>query len=357
MFALPGPAAARVRNFGLNLTDRSALVKNLLIAPRDRLNPDLRESTPMLRKLAVSLALACAVTAAHANEEAIRKAVGDARRRGQGRGRAKTGILGLYEVRAHDRGGPRIIYTDEAASYFFLGNIIDNKTQTDLTEARMSKLNAIRFADLPLAQAFKIVRGKGTRQLAYFSDPRCPYCRRFDQELTKVDDVTVHVFLIPIISPESAAVSKAVWCAPDRAKAWLDLMLNDVAPPAPKANCDAPLEKNLAFSRKHRINGTPTLIFADGQTRRRHDSRGRAVEDARRSEPEVTARRSSLAAPASPSAAAPTSRPAGASGRRAHRPLGPSPRRNRRAPRRGSRRPCPARSSGARAARSIRTRR
>jgi ubiquinone biosynthesis UbiH/UbiF/VisC/COQ6 family hydroxylase len=32
LFALPGPAAARMRNLGLNLTDRSALVKNLLIA-------------------------------------------------------------------------------------------------------------------------------------------------------------------------------------------------------------------------------------------------------------------------------------------------------------------------------------
>jgi ubiquinone biosynthesis UbiH/UbiF/VisC/COQ6 family hydroxylase len=32
LFALPGAAAARVRNIGLNLTDRAALVKNLLIA-------------------------------------------------------------------------------------------------------------------------------------------------------------------------------------------------------------------------------------------------------------------------------------------------------------------------------------
>ena len=150
-------------------------------------------------------------------------------------------------------------------TYFFIGNIYDNKTQTDLTDARMRKLNAIRFADLPLAQSFKIVRGKGTRQLAYFADPRCSYCRRFDQELAKIDDVTVHVFMIPIIAPDSAAISKAVWCAPDRAKAWMDLMLNGVEPAAAKAGCEAPLEKNVALSRKYRINGTPTLVFADGQ--------------------------------------------------------------------------------------------
>jgi thiol:disulfide interchange protein DsbC len=220
----------------------------------------------MLRKLAAALALACAVTAAHANEEAVRKGVatllGDQVKID---GITKTGFLGLYEVRIATEEGTRIVYTDEAASYFFIGNIYDNKTQTDITESRLRRLNAIRFADLPLAQAFKVVRGKGSRQLVYFSDPRCPYCRRLDQELAKVDDVTVHVFLIPIIAPDSAAVSKAVWCAPDRGKAWLELMLNEVEPPAPKANCDTPLEKNLALSRKYRINGTPTMVFPDGQ--------------------------------------------------------------------------------------------
>jgi thiol:disulfide interchange protein DsbC len=220
----------------------------------------------MLRTLAVAFALACAVTAAHADEDAIRKAVAEMLgSEVKVEGVTKTDILGLYEVRLATEEGTRIVYTDEAAGYFFIGNIFDNKTQTDLTEARMRKLNAIRFADLPLAQAFKIVRGKGSRQLAYFTDPRCPYCKRLDKELAKVDDVTVHVFMIPIISPESPALTKAVWCAPDRSKAWLDLMLNEVAPPAPKANCETPIERNLGLSRKYRINGTPTLVFADGQ--------------------------------------------------------------------------------------------
>ena len=220
----------------------------------------------MLRKLAAALALACAAAAAHADEEAIRKGVTEMLgSEVKVEGITKTDVLGLYEVRLLTDEGVRIVYTDEAASFFFIGNIIDTKTQADITEGRLRKLNAIRVADLPLAQAFKLVRGKGTRQLVYFSDPRCPYCRRLDQELQKLDDVTVHVFLLPIIAPDSAAVSKAVWCAPDRGKAWLDLMLNKVEPPAPKANCETPIEKNLALSRKYRINGTPTLVFPDGQ--------------------------------------------------------------------------------------------
>jgi thiol:disulfide interchange protein DsbC len=218
----------------------------------------------MIRKL-VWCALLGLAAVAQADEAAIRKAAEALLAEGaRVEGVSKAGFLGLYEVRLSTPEGARILYTDEDGTYFFIGTVVDAKTQSDLTEARLRKLNSVAFTDLPLAQAFRIVRGKGTRQLAYFSDPRCPYCRKFDQELTQVDDVTVHVFMIPIIAPDSAAISKAVWCSPDRSKAWLDLMLRGVQPTA-KATCDTPIEKNLALGRKYGINGTPTLIFADGQ--------------------------------------------------------------------------------------------
>jgi thiol:disulfide interchange protein DsbC len=218
----------------------------------------------MIRKLVLVLLLGAAA-AAQADEAAIRKAAEALLAEGaKVEAITKAGFLGLYEVRLSTPEGARILYTDEHGTHFFAGSVIEAKTGTDLTEARLRKLNAIKFADLPLAQAFKIVRGNGSRQLAYFSDPRCPWCRRLDQELTKVDDLTVHVFMIPIIARDSEAISKAVWCSPDRAKAWLELMLKGVQPSA-RASCDTPIEKNLAFSRKHGINGTPTLIFTDGQ--------------------------------------------------------------------------------------------
>lgn len=179
-------------------------------------------------------------------------------------GVARAGFLGLWEIRVATPEGPRLIYTNDAATHFIVGSVIEGKTQTDLTEARMRKLTAIRFADLPFGQAFKIVRGKGTRELAYFADPRCTYCRRFDQEIVKMDDVTVHVFLLPIIARDSGDISRAVWCSPDRAKAWLDWMLKEVKPAA-NGSCANPIEGNLELGRKLRINGTPTLFFADGQ--------------------------------------------------------------------------------------------
>jgi thiol:disulfide interchange protein DsbC len=179
-------------------------------------------------------------------------------------GVSRTGFLGMWEVRVVTSEGTRLLYTTDEATHFFIGAVYDAKTQTDLTEQRMRKLNTVRFADLPFSQAFKIVRGKGSRQFAYFSDPRCPYCKKFDQEIVKMDDVTVHVFMLPIIAPDSAQISRAVWCSPDRAKAWLDWMLNGVMPTA-SGTCANPIDRNLELGKKYRVSGTPTLIFADGQ--------------------------------------------------------------------------------------------
>jgi thiol:disulfide interchange protein DsbC len=177
-------------------------------------------------------------------------------------GITKAGFLGLYEVLV----GGELVYMDEKATVLIAGDVYDLKTSPprNIKDERLSKLNAVRFAELPLDQAFKIVRGSGKRQLAYFSDPKCPYCKKLEKDLLQVQDVTLHVFLYPILSPESAAQSKAVWCSADRGKAWIDLMVNGVAPTS-DGTCANPIEKNVALGQRFRITGTPTLIFENGQ--------------------------------------------------------------------------------------------
>jgi thiol:disulfide interchange protein DsbC len=172
----------------------------------------------------------------------------------------KSGYGGLYEV----SGSGELFYTDEKVTFLLLGAIVDAKTRENVTEARMRKLSAISFDSLPLESAIKIVRGNGSRRIAIFADPNCGYCKRFERELATVTDLTVYMFLYPILSPESAEKSRAVWCAPDRSKAWLDLMLNDKQPDG-AAKCDTPIDKILALGRDKRITGTPTIFFEDGE--------------------------------------------------------------------------------------------
>ncbi|PKO61312.1 MAG: disulfide isomerase [Betaproteobacteria bacterium HGW-Betaproteobacteria-18] len=173
---------------------------------------------------------------------------------------SKTPMPGLFEVRVN---GTDIYYTDAEANYLVQGNLIDTRLKRNLTEERVDKLTAINFESLPFKDAFTIVRGNGKRQLVVFEDPNCSYCKRFEKDLQKINNVTVHLFLYPILGADSTDKSKNIWCAKDKAKAWLDWMVRDVPPAA--ASCDsAAIARNVELGRKFKITGTPTLVFADG---------------------------------------------------------------------------------------------
>lgn len=170
-----------------------------------------------------------------------------------------TPMSGLYEVRV----GTDLFYTDAKGNFLIQGELIDTKARRNLTEDRITKLSAVDFSALPLKDAFVTVRGNGKRKLVVFADPNCGYCKRFERDLQKVDNVTIHTFLYPILSPDSVEKSRNIWCAKDRSNSWDDWMLRDKTPPT--SSCDtAALQRNLAFGKKHKITGTPTLIFADG---------------------------------------------------------------------------------------------
>ena len=173
---------------------------------------------------------------------------------------SKTPMPGLYEVRINHSD---IFYTDEKGDFLIQGSLIDTKARADLTEQRVEKLTAVAFKDLPFKDSFTIVRGNGKRKMAVFEDPNCGYCKKFERDLLKVDNVTVHVFLYPILSADSGEKSRNIWCAKDKAKTFLDWMVKDVTPPA--ASCDtSAVARNFEYGKKIRITGTPAMIFADG---------------------------------------------------------------------------------------------
>jgi len=173
---------------------------------------------------------------------------------------SKSPMPGLFEIRVN---GNEIYYTDADGNFLVQGNLIDTRQKRNLTEERIEKLSAINFDALPLKDAFTMVRGNGKRKLAVFEDPNCGYCKRFEKDLQKVNNVTVYMFLYPILGPDSTERSKNIWCAKDKVKAWQDWMVRDVAPAT--ASCDSSaIARNVELGRKFKITGTPTLVFADG---------------------------------------------------------------------------------------------
>ncbi|MDI9332375.1 MAG: DsbC family protein [Alphaproteobacteria bacterium] len=172
----------------------------------------------------------------------------------------RTPMVGLFEVRTENN---EIYYTDAEANHLIQGELIDLRQKRNLTEERLEKLNAIDFSKLPFKDSFTIVQGNGQRMMAVFADPNCGYCKRFERDLQKLDNVTIHVFIYPVLGQDSIDKSRHIWCAKDRVKAWHDWMLRGVTPSA--ASCDtAAIERNIDFGRKNRITGTPTTFTAGG---------------------------------------------------------------------------------------------
>lgn len=176
---------------------------------------------------------------------------------------AATPVPGLAEVVM----GANVAYVDASGRYFLFGRLFDMQAQRDLTAERLERLGAIDFAALPLEAAIRTVRGSGERTLAVFSDPDCPYCRTLEQALADLQDVTLYTFLYPIVALHPGARDKAIaiWCAPDRAAAWLEAMTRGHVPEA--AACEHPIDRILALGAQLRIQGTPTLFAGDGRRR------------------------------------------------------------------------------------------
>ena len=217
---------------------------------------------PLRRALLGLLCLACSLTALAQGQEAlIRKNLQERIPQFPKIDEiTKAPMPGLYEIRVD---GTEIYYTDAEGNFLIQGQLIDTRSRRNLTEERIDKLTAIDFQSLPLKDAFIIVRGNGKRKLAVFEDPNCGYCKRFERDLQKVDNITVYLFLYPILGQDSVEKSRNIWCAKDRAKAWQDAMLREQ--PAATANCDtSALQRNVELGRKYKINGTPTLITTDG---------------------------------------------------------------------------------------------
>lgn len=208
--------------------------------------------------------LALLAVTGHADERAIRKMFQAKLPDAKVLSIQKLPYAGLYEIAVQRTDGPVVYYSDASAQVLIVGSLIETRTDRNLTDERLSKLSAIDWNGLPFQWAVTTKRGNGRRQIAIFSDPNCPFCRKFEKDLAAIDDITVHIFLYPVIKPESVRQTKSVWCSKDRAKAWNDLMLKGVEPTAP-IDCDNPIDELVALGQRLGATSTPTWFLPNGE--------------------------------------------------------------------------------------------
>jgi thiol:disulfide interchange protein DsbC len=220
-----------------------------------------------LRVVALLLAVLALPASAQTQEAKIKKLIEP--RLGEGATVTdviKTPYANLYEV---DVDGD-VLYTDANAKYLFIGRVVDAQTYQDYTKARTLALLKTRFSDLPLDFAAKKVKGDGSRTIAVFEDPNCIYCKKFQQTLKSIDNVTVYTFMYNILGGDSPERSNNIWCSSDtpagRDKAW-EKWMSEGTPPLKedvRAGCKSPNNDVMDLGKKLKISGTPTILFTDG---------------------------------------------------------------------------------------------
>lgn len=218
----------------------------------------------MMRSLLAAMCM-CAALSAHADEAAVRAMMQDKLRgAGQIENIRKAPWGALYEVIVRGPDGPQIFYVDDGAKVIITGQAIDAKTGRNLTEERERELNKVKWESLPFQWAITTVRGTGRRKIAILSDPNCTFCRRLEEGLAKLDDITIHILPYAILGADSVRQSEAAWCSKDRAKAWNDLMFRRIEP-RPERDCDTPVGKLQDYGRRIGARATPTWFLESGE--------------------------------------------------------------------------------------------
>lgn len=174
----------------------------------------------------------------------------------------------LYEL--HKRGETKLMYTNESLGYVMVnGELLDLKNQKNLSKEREA-LNVNRFfVELPKEKSIPVKFGNGSRTVAIFTDPDCPYCKTLDKEIhtkLKNQNMTVHYYMNPLNIPghEMATMeAKKIWCSPDKSKAWVDWMLNSKLP-SNDGSCKNPVDENKALAKSVGFDVTPVIIFDNG---------------------------------------------------------------------------------------------
>ena len=211
----------------------------------------------MLKRIALFSLLSCASAMIFANVETLKNNLNQQYPNIHVSNIQATEMTGLYSANLDNQ----IIYLDENAQHMFIGSMVRLKDQKNLTKDLVLKQNSIDWKQLPLKDAIKTVKGNGKQQLAIFSDPNCPYCKKLEAELDKLNDVTIYTFIYPL-KAQSITVSKSIWCDPNQAYAWKNLLQKNVQPK--EKTCTNPIDRNLELGKKLGIEGTPTQIFGNG---------------------------------------------------------------------------------------------
>lgn len=169
----------------------------------------------------------------------------------------ETPVPGLYEVIGKSG---QIVYWSPKG-YLIFGEIWTTEGKS-LTAERRDELFAKKVKSIDLSQAVKI--GSGKTMVITFTDPSCPFCKRGYQFLSKRDDITEYLFLLPYHHDSSEKIAY-ILCSKDKKKAYDEMMTDKPVKIEVSESCKQKaksiMDKHVEIAKFLNVQGTPTYFI------------------------------------------------------------------------------------------------
>jgi thiol:disulfide interchange protein DsbC len=182
-------------------------------------------------------------------------------------------IGSLYEVVAENARNrrPGIYYVTKDEQYF-IGGVVFDKNNQNITRVRLEEIDKIDFSQLPLENAIVTKKGTGAKKLAVFTDVDCPFCKKANDWLEKQDNYTLYTYLFPLdqIHPQAHAKSVSILCSKDEnaalQHAFGDKDINSFPKKGiPEDQCEKMLAKHTLAAHIANATAVPIFIKSDGK--------------------------------------------------------------------------------------------
>lgn len=171
-------------------------------------------------------------------------------------------LPGFYELGL----GAHVYYVSADGKYLMLGDLVDVRTRTNLTDGRRDQAVQGLLRELD-EQSMIVMAPKTVRHtITVFTDVDCPYCAKLHRDVPELNrrGVKVRYALYPRagLDSETYRRSVAVWCAPDRIQA---VGVAKSGGRLEMKTCDNPVERHYRLGERLVISGTPTIFLENGK--------------------------------------------------------------------------------------------
>lgn len=186
---------------------------------------------------------------------------------------APAPVRGLFQVFVKKGKEDGVVYVDYSKKYVVSGAIIDVGRRRDVTREQLEDRKQVNVAAIPLENALVMGNRNGTRKLYVFTDPECPFCAKFHEELTAMvkedKDLLVYIFLYPLeIHPDSLWKTDTIVCASKKSMERALQLLEDsfAKKTLEKEACGIEYGKSAKkLANELGLAMTPSIVLADGK--------------------------------------------------------------------------------------------